>query len=103
MTHGCVDVVVHRVPAVDHQTIHEFHGLGTLTSEFARDDHLAALGAALHDEAEDTVASSEGRKQNKFWVTEGTSAKSAQLPDAILHQLQSQASRSCEHSDKRTF
>lgn len=69
VTHGCVDVVIHGVPAVDHQAVHELHGLGALTSELARHDHLAALGAALHDEAEDTVAGSAGREQNELWVS----------------------------------
>lgn len=61
VTHGCVDVVIHRVSTVDHQTIHKLHGLGTLTPEFARHNDLAALGTAFHDEAEDTIAGPAGR------------------------------------------
>lgn len=63
MTHGCVHVVVHWVPTVDHQAIHKLHGFGPLTSEFAGHNDLTALGPALHDEAEDTVAGSAGRGQ----------------------------------------
>lgn len=90
MTHGCVDVVIHRVSTVDHQTIHELHGLGTLTPEFARHDDLAALGTALHDEAEDTVAGPAGREQkeplHQVPLVWDVSAKS----NGILQPVQSQ-------------
>ena len=89
MTHCCVNVVVHRVSTVDHQAIHEFHGLGTLTSEFARHNHLATLGAALHDEAEDTIAGSAGREQQQPRHYP-RSAKPARLRGGILPQFQAQ-------------
>lgn len=54
-----VHVVVDGVSAVDHQAVDELHGLGPLPPELARDDHLATLGTALHDEAQDTVAGPE--------------------------------------------
>ena len=53
---GGVNVVVDGVSAVDHQTVHELHGLGPLTPQLAGHHHLAALSAALHDEAQHTVA-----------------------------------------------
>lgn len=54
-----VHVIVDRVSAVDHQTIHKLHGLGPLTPELAGHDHLTALGTALHDETENTIAGPE--------------------------------------------
>ena len=51
-----IDVVVAWVTRVDHQAVDELHGLGSLTSELAGDNDLAALSARLHDESEDTVA-----------------------------------------------
>lgn len=65
VTHSCVDVVIHRVSTVDHQAVHKLHGFGTLTPEFARHNHLTTLGTALHDEAEDTIAGSEGKEQQQ--------------------------------------
>jgi hypothetical protein len=41
---------------VDHEAINELHGLGTLGTEFARHNHFATLGTALHDEAQHTIA-----------------------------------------------
>ena len=54
-----IDVVVAWVTRVDHQAVDELHGLGSLTSELAGDNDLAALSARLHDESEDTVAGPE--------------------------------------------
>lgn len=54
---GTLNVVVDWVTRVNHQTVDELHGLGTLTTELTRDDDLAALGARLHHEAKHTVAS----------------------------------------------
>jgi hypothetical protein len=45
-----------HLSGVDHETVGELHRLGTSSTELARDDNLATLGAGLHDEAEDTVA-----------------------------------------------
>lgn len=44
---------------VDHEAVVELHGLGTLSTELARDDNFATLGTALHDESENTVAGAE--------------------------------------------
>jgi len=60
VAHCCVDVVVDGVTAVDHQAVHKLHGLGPLTSQLAGHYDLAALGAALHDEPQNTVACPEG-------------------------------------------
>ena len=53
---GAIDEVLGGLAGVDHEAIGELHGLGTGSTELARDDNLATLGTALHDEAEDTIA-----------------------------------------------
>lgn len=62
MTDSGVHVIVDRVSTVDHETVHELHGLGPLTPELARHDHLTALSSTLHDEAENTIAGPEEDK-----------------------------------------
>ena len=52
-----IDVVVGWVSGVNHQTVDELHGLCSLSSQLAGNDNLATLGAGLHDETEDSVAS----------------------------------------------
>ena len=56
VAHGGVHIVVDRVSAVDHQPVDELHGLGPLAPQLAGHHHLAALSAALHDEAQHAVA-----------------------------------------------
>ncbi len=65
MADSRIDVVVHRLTAVDHETVHELHGLGSLATELAGDDDFATLGTALHDETKDTVACSV-KQQNEY-------------------------------------
>ena len=50
MADSGVDVIVNGVSTVDHEAIHELHGLGPLAPELSRAPHLATLGPALHDE-----------------------------------------------------
>lgn len=56
MAGGVVDEVLGGLAGVDHEAVGELHGLGASSTELTRDDDLAALGAGLHDEAQDTVA-----------------------------------------------
>ena len=42
--------------ALDHVTITEFHGLGTLSTKLAGDYDFYTLRGGLHDEADDAVA-----------------------------------------------
>lgn len=56
MAGGAVDEVLCGLARVDHEAVGELHGLGTGGAELAGDDNLAALGAGLHDEAQDTIA-----------------------------------------------
>ena len=65
-----VNVLIDWISRVDHQTIHELHGLGSLTSELARDHDLASLGSGLHDEAENSVTRSSDSKSSDQLVTE---------------------------------
>lgn len=71
MSDGNVDVVVLGLTRVDHPSVNEFHALGTLASQLAAHDDLAALGARLHDEAEDTIAGSSDGKTADELVSEG--------------------------------
>ena len=64
MADGGVNVVVDGVSAVDHQTVHELHGLGPLTPQLTGHHHLTALSAALHDETQHTVARPGGKETN---------------------------------------
>ncbi len=57
VTAGHIDVVVCWVSGVDHESVDELHGLGSLSSKLAGHDNLATLCSGLHDETENTVAS----------------------------------------------
>ena len=59
VTASGVDVVVAWVTGVDHESVHELHGFGTLTTELAGNYNLATLGSALHDETQHTIAGPE--------------------------------------------
>ena len=54
---GVVNEVLSGLTGVDHETVGELHRLSTGSTELARDNDLATLGAGLHDETEDTIAS----------------------------------------------
>lgn len=56
MAGGAVDEVAGGLTGVDHEAVGELHGLGTGGTQLTGNDDLATLGAALHDEAEDTIA-----------------------------------------------
>lgn len=49
----------------------EFHALRTSSTELARDDDLATLGTALHDESQHTVACSSHGQTVQQLVSEG--------------------------------
>jgi len=56
VANGHIDILLGGVAAVDHQPVNELHRLGSLPTKFPGNDHLAALGARLHDESQDAVA-----------------------------------------------
>lgn len=68
---GAVDEVLSGLTGVDHEAVRELHGLGASSAELAGNDDLAALGAGLHDEAEDTIASTANGKTVEELVAEG--------------------------------
>ena len=68
---GAVDELLGGLTGVDHEAVGELHGLGTGGTELAGDDNLAALGAALHDEAEDTIAGTADGQTVEQLVAEG--------------------------------
>ena len=52
-----VGVDLAGMTSLDHVTVTELHGLGTLATELTSDDHLNTLGGGFHNETDDTVAS----------------------------------------------
>lgn len=71
VTGGAVDEVLGGLTAVDHEAVGELHGLGTGGAQLSGNDNLAALGAGLHDEAEDTVAGAADGETVEELVAEG--------------------------------
>ena len=71
MAHGTVHVVLDGLAAGDHVAVLELHGLGALCAQLARHDHLAALGAALHDEAQHAVAGATNGEASEELVAQG--------------------------------
>lgn len=53
-----VNKVDGRLTGVDHETVGEFHRLGTGSTELARNYDFTTLCTRLHDESEDTIAGS---------------------------------------------
>jgi len=70
VTSSRIDEVLGWLTGVDHEAISELHALGTSSTELARDDNLATLGTALHNESENTIASSSNGKTVEQLVSE---------------------------------
>jgi hypothetical protein len=66
VTDGVVNEVAGGLTGVDHESIGELHRLGPGSTNLSRNNNLATLGARLHDETEDTVASTKYRVQYPF-------------------------------------
>jgi len=73
VTEGSVYVVGGGVTGLDHVTVLELHGLGSLGSQLSGNDDLASLGSGLHNETEDTVASSSDGERFQELVSQGLS------------------------------
>ena len=71
VTGGVVDEVLSGLTGVDHEAVGELHGLCAGSTELSGDDNLATLGAALHDEAQDTIAGTTDGKTVEELVAEG--------------------------------
>ena len=67
---GHVDVLIDGISGVDHQTVNKLHSLGSLSSQLAAHHDLAALGSALHDEPENSIAGSPDGQTSDQLVTE---------------------------------
>jgi hypothetical protein len=55
VANSSVDEIASGLTGVDHETVSELHGLGTSSTELARDNNFATLSTRLHDEAKDTI------------------------------------------------
>lgn len=66
-----IDVILRGLTRVNHESVGELHGLGTLGAELSGNDNFTTLGTSIHDEAEDTVASPADGKTSKKLVAEG--------------------------------
>jgi hypothetical protein len=71
VTSGAVNEFFGGLTGVDHETVSELHRLGTSSTELARNDNLATLGTALHDETENTIAGSSDSETIEELVAEG--------------------------------
>ena len=70
VAHGSVDVFPGGVARGDEEAVAELHALGTLGAQLARDDDLAAHGAAVHHETQNTIDGTGGQKK---WEEAGRS------------------------------
>jgi len=75
-----------RVTSLDHVTIAELHGLGTLGSNFTGNDDLTTTGITLHDESDNTVASTSDSETTQKLVSEGLGL-SGSAESAVLNTL----------------
>lgn len=113
VTGGAVDEVLGGLTRVDHEAIGELHGLGTGSTELARDNNLATLGARLHDEAQHTVAGTTDGQTVKELVAEGLAlgdgGKTTVLDlggverDAVLGELEALLDQAGELADAATL
>ncbi|KAL3798186.1 hypothetical protein HJC23_005747 [Cyclotella cryptica] len=65
VSHGSIGVNLSGVTCLDHVPVTELHGLGTLSSQLTGDNNLATLGGGLHDETDDSVASTTDGKSGE--------------------------------------
>lgn len=113
VTGGAVDELLGGLTGVDHESVGELHGLGTGSTELSGDNDLATLGAGLHDEAEDTIASTTDGKTVEELVAEGLAlgdgGETAVLDlggvegDAVLGELEALLDEGGELTDAATL
>ena len=70
MADSIVDEFTRRLARVDHETVGEFHGLRTSSTELSRHDDFATLRTRLHDETEDTIACTTDGKTTEELVSQ---------------------------------
>jgi len=98
---------------VDHETISELHALGTSSTELSRDNNLATLSTAFHDESEDTIACSSDSKTVEKLVSEGFALGDGRETsvldlgsverDRVLRELESLLDEGGEFADSSTL
>merc|ERR1719329_58177 len=80
---GLANVHGGRVTSLQHVSVNEFHALSTLPTDLTGNNNLTTLGGAVHDEAEDTVASTTDSQTHHQLVAErfslGSGAESTVL------------------------
>ncbi len=59
------DVFYNRVTSLDHVSLLELHGLGSLSSQLSRDDDFASLGTSSHDDTDDSIGSTSHSKTSE--------------------------------------
>merc|ERR1739848_350482 len=69
--HAGLVVLPGWVTGVDHHTVDKLHSLRSLASDLTTDNDLAASGALLHHESEDTVGGSSNGEAAEKLVSEG--------------------------------
>jgi hypothetical protein len=73
VTDSGVNVVVEGLTSLDHVTLGELLGLGTLATDLTGHRDISSLGTSLHDEAKDTVTGTTDSKATEELVLEGLS------------------------------
>lgn len=71
MTDSIINKVPGRLARVDHESVCELHGLGTSSTELSGYNDLTTLSTRLHNETEDTIASTTDGKTTEKLVAEG--------------------------------
>ena len=83
VTDGLADVHGGGVTSLQHVSINKLHALSTLSTDLTGNDNLTTLGRAVHNETEDTVASTTDGQTHHQLVAErlslGNSAESTVL------------------------
>merc|ERR1719341_9669 len=71
MSDSSINVVTTGLSRVNHESISELHTLGSLSSQFTRDNHFTSLSTGLHNKTKHTIASPSNSKTSDQLVTEG--------------------------------
>ena len=71
MPDGVVNEVEGGLTGVNHEAVGELHGLGTSSTELSGYNDLTTLSTRLHNETEDTIASTTDGKTTEKLVAEG--------------------------------
>merc|ERR1712066_940836 len=70
VTNGGIDILSDGVTGMDHETVREFHGFCSLSSQFTRNDDFTALSSGFHDESKNTISSTSDSQTSHEFVSE---------------------------------